>query len=43
MLALIDAAEAAGYWKLVSRVFVENAATPGLSLYPCQSVVGGVT
>ncbi len=24
MLALIDAAEAAGFWKLVSRVFVEN-------------------
>jgi L-amino acid N-acyltransferase YncA len=28
--ALIDAAEAAGLWKLVSRVFVENAASRGL-------------
>jgi phosphinothricin acetyltransferase len=27
MLALLDAAEAAGFWKLVSRVFVENAAS----------------
>jgi L-amino acid N-acyltransferase YncA len=27
MLALIDAAEAAGLWKLVSRVFVENIAS----------------
>ena len=25
MLALMDAAEAAGFWKLVSRVFVDNA------------------
>ena len=30
MLALIDAARAAGFWKLVSRVFVENAASRGL-------------
>lgn len=30
MLALIDAAQAAGYWKLVSRVFVENAASRAL-------------
>jgi phosphinothricin acetyltransferase len=27
MQALIDAARAAGFWKLVSRVFVENAAS----------------
>jgi L-amino acid N-acyltransferase YncA len=27
MAALIDAAAAAGFWKLVSRVFVENAAS----------------
>lgn len=27
MHALIDAAEAAGFWKLVSRVFVENTAS----------------
>jgi phosphinothricin acetyltransferase len=25
--ALVEAAEAAGFWKLVSRVFVENAAS----------------
>ena len=30
MLALIDAARAAGFWKLVSRVFVENAASRGV-------------
>lgn len=30
MLALIDAAQAPGYWKLVSRVFVENAASRAL-------------
>jgi len=30
MLALIDAAEAAGLWKLVSRVFVENAPSRAL-------------
>jgi phosphinothricin acetyltransferase len=30
MTALIDAARAAGLWKLVSRVFVENAASRGL-------------
>jgi len=30
MNALIDAARAAGFWKLVSRVFVENAASRGL-------------
>ena len=30
MTALIDAAHAAGFWKLVSRVFVENAASRGL-------------
>ena len=28
--ALIEAAEAAGFWKLVSRVFVENAASRAL-------------
>ncbi|HEV2582966.1 MAG TPA: arsinothricin resistance N-acetyltransferase ArsN1 family A [Ktedonobacteraceae bacterium] len=28
--ALIDAAEAAGFWKLVSRVFVDNRASRGL-------------
>ncbi len=27
LLALIDAAEAAGIWKLVSRVFIENTAS----------------
>jgi phosphinothricin acetyltransferase len=27
MVALVDAARAAGFWKLVSRVFVENAAS----------------
>jgi phosphinothricin acetyltransferase len=27
MLALVEAAEAAGYWKLLSRVFVENMAS----------------
>ena len=27
MLALLDAAREAGFWKLVSRVFVENAAS----------------
>jgi phosphinothricin acetyltransferase len=32
--ALIDAAEQAGFWKLVSRVFVENAASRNL-LQPC--------
>jgi L-amino acid N-acyltransferase YncA len=30
MLALFDAAREAGFWKLVSRVFVENAASRGL-------------
>ncbi len=30
MLALIDAAQAAGFWKLVSRVFPENTASLGL-------------
>lgn len=30
MLALIDAAAAAGFWKLVSRVLVTNAASRGL-------------
>lgn len=30
MLALIDAARAAGFWKLLSRVFVENTASRGL-------------
>lgn len=30
MLALIAAAEYAGFWKLVSRVFVENTASQGL-------------
>ena len=30
MEALFDAARAAGFWKLVSRVFVENAASRGL-------------
>jgi L-amino acid N-acyltransferase YncA len=30
MQALIDAARAAGFWKLVSRVFPENAASRGL-------------
>ncbi len=30
MQALIDAARAAGFWKLVSRVFVENTASRGL-------------
>jgi L-amino acid N-acyltransferase YncA len=30
MLALIDAARDAGFWKLVSRVFVENAASRAL-------------
>ncbi len=32
MLALIAAAEAAGFWKLVSRVFVENGASRALLL-----------
>jgi phosphinothricin acetyltransferase len=30
MLGLIDAAETVGFWKLVSRVFPENAASRGL-------------
>jgi len=30
MLALISAAEAAGFWKLVSRIFVENSASRAL-------------
>jgi|SRR5579859_648141 len=30
MLALISAAEAAGFWKLVSRIFVENLASRAL-------------
>jgi L-amino acid N-acyltransferase YncA len=30
MAALLDAAAAAGFWKLVSRVFVENTASRGL-------------
>jgi phosphinothricin acetyltransferase len=30
MTALIDAAESAGFWKLVSRAFVENAASRAL-------------
>ena len=30
MLALIDAVLAAGFWKLVSRVFVESAANRAL-------------
>lgn len=32
MLALIAAAEAAGFWKLASRIFVENAASRALML-----------
>lgn len=32
MTALLGAAEAAGFWKLVSRVFVENAASRALLL-----------
>jgi phosphinothricin acetyltransferase len=30
MVALMDAARDAGFWKLVSRVFPENAASRGL-------------
>lgn len=30
MLALLDAAEKAGYWKLVSRIFPENTTSLGL-------------
>lgn len=30
MLALFDAAEAAGFWKLISRIFVENTASRAL-------------
>lgn len=30
MIALLDAAAAAGFWKLVSRVFVENSASRAL-------------
>ena len=30
MVALIDAARGAGFWKLVSRVFVENTASRAL-------------
>ena len=30
MTALIDAAREAGFWKLLSRVFVENHASRGL-------------
>ncbi len=30
MLALFEAAEAAGFWKLVSRIFVENTASRAL-------------
>jgi L-amino acid N-acyltransferase YncA len=30
LLALIAAAEAAGFWKLVSRIFIENAASRAL-------------
>ncbi len=30
MQALIVASEAAGLWKLISRIFVENAASRGL-------------
>jgi L-amino acid N-acyltransferase YncA len=30
MVALIDAARKAGFWKLVSRVFVENSASRGV-------------
>jgi L-amino acid N-acyltransferase YncA len=30
LVALIDAAEAAGFWKLVSRIFVENVASRAL-------------
>ena len=30
MLALIEAAQAAGFWKLVSRIFVENSASRAL-------------
>ena len=30
MMALLDAAESAGFWKLVSRVFVENAPSRAL-------------
>jgi len=30
MAALLDAAEAAGYWKLISRIFPENTASRGL-------------
>ena len=32
MLALITAAEAAGFWKLVSRIFIENTASRALML-----------
>ncbi len=34
LTALIEAAEAAGFWKLVSRIFPENVASRGL----CRSV-----
>ena len=30
LVALIDAAEAAGFWKLVSRIFVDNTASRAL-------------
>jgi phosphinothricin acetyltransferase len=30
MAALLDAAQAAGYWKLISRIFPENSASRGL-------------
>jgi phosphinothricin acetyltransferase len=30
MRAVIDAARSAGFWKLVSRIFVENQASRGL-------------
>ncbi|MBI1259671.1 MAG: GNAT family N-acetyltransferase [Chloroflexi bacterium] len=30
MLALIEAAQAAGFWKLISRIFVENSASRAL-------------
>ena len=32
MLALIEAAEAAGYWKLLSRIFPENVASRALMM-----------
>jgi L-amino acid N-acyltransferase YncA len=40
MLALLDAATAAGFWKLLSRIFPENTANRALMAKPGFREVG---